>query len=478
MKYDKIDILIEKYIDGGLSKKEFDEFERKIIADESFKKELTQRIEIHQLLSKSSGVFHKSYKERKKAKKKVFNGTVPAWGLAVAACFLGAFYFAIFTNQEIPNSEKKYFAQLTHGNIGSLGKGGFVGGDLLEIENHVVELTFFNGPMVALQGPGEFRIESQKKITLFSGKLVADIPPGAEGFTVVTGEGEIIDLGTRFGVSINQNGSVDAHVFEGEIQVSPRSNSQSFNLVQKEAVEISVDKTKRKPALISLFPKLRSESANLIPNGDFENGPNIGNEFLHDTQFHLTGDGSAIVGSENGIQPYRGKSMLKLLNTHNLSSPSGIKTGTFDLWFWYDLNNHTSEISDDLIVYSSIRLNRIAKEPGIDSLFALEVFGISEVEVREISKVQDLEPYILCSNRKSLEADANPKSWEILQLSLPLQPKVKHILAVATLRKNNRSDVRVDHEFLGHYFDDFTMRFKIPPLPSFASFAHEDLNEF
>ena len=111
-------------------------------------------------------------------------------------------------------------------------------------------------------------------------------------------------------------------------------------------------------------------------------------------------------------------------------------------------------------------------------MFALEVFGISEVEVREISKVQDLEPYILCSNRKSLEADANPKSWEILQLSLPLQPKVKHILAVATLRKNNRSDVRVDNEFLGHYFDDFTMRFKIPPLPSFASFAHEDLNEF
>ncbi|MBL6910889.1 MAG: hypothetical protein ISR34_10755 [Pirellulales bacterium] len=65
-----------------------------------------------------------------------------------------------------------------------------------------------------------------------------------------------------------------------------------------------------------------------------------------------------------------------------------------------------------------------------------------------------------------------------LQLSLPLQPKVKHILAVAILRKNNRSDVRVDHEFSVHYFDNFTMRFKIPPLPSFASFAHEDLNEF
>ena len=100
-------------------------------------------------------------------------------------------------------------------------------------------------------------------------------------------------------------------------------------MVQKEAVEISVDKTKRKAALISLFHKLRSESVNLIPNGDFENGSNIGNEFLHDTQFHLTADGSAIVGSENGIQPYRGKSMLKLLNTHNLSSPSDIKPESF-----------------------------------------------------------------------------------------------------------------------------------------------------
>ena len=44
MKYDKIDILIEKYIDGGLSKKEFDEFERKIIADESFKKNLLREL--------------------------------------------------------------------------------------------------------------------------------------------------------------------------------------------------------------------------------------------------------------------------------------------------------------------------------------------------------------------------------------------------------------------------------------------------
>ena len=43
--------------------------------------------------------------------------------------------------------------------------------------------------MVKEELAGKFRIESQKKITLFSGKLVANIPFGSEGFTVVTGEG-------------------------------------------------------------------------------------------------------------------------------------------------------------------------------------------------------------------------------------------------------------------------------------------------
>ena len=91
MKYDKIDILIEKYIDGGLSKKEFDEFERKIIADESFKKELTQRIEIHQLLA----IIWSISQVLKKGKrlKESFQWYSPGLGISGSSMFHGCLLF-------------------------------------------------------------------------------------------------------------------------------------------------------------------------------------------------------------------------------------------------------------------------------------------------------------------------------------------------------------------------------------------------
>jgi hypothetical protein len=49
------------------------------------------------------------------------------------------------------------------------------------------------------------------------GRLAADVPPAAKGFTVITPTGDAVDLGTRFGVDVPSSGAAEVHVFHGEV---------------------------------------------------------------------------------------------------------------------------------------------------------------------------------------------------------------------------------------------------------------------
>ena len=63
-----------------------------------------------------------------------------------------------------------------------------------------MELVFFNNVTVLLQGPAGIHLKSLDHMVLSHGQFTAEVPEGAEGFTVSTPQGKIIDLGTQFGV--------------------------------------------------------------------------------------------------------------------------------------------------------------------------------------------------------------------------------------------------------------------------------------
>jgi hypothetical protein len=49
------------------------------------------------------------------------------------------------------------------------------------------------------------------------GKVTARIAKGAEGFSVMTPRGTVIDLGTEFGIEVNEMGATDLVVFQGAV---------------------------------------------------------------------------------------------------------------------------------------------------------------------------------------------------------------------------------------------------------------------
>src|SRR5690606_12417470 len=73
------------------------------------------------------------------------------------------------------------------------------------------------GALLAIEAPAIFRFESSQRLHLAKGRLAADVPPPAKGFTVVTPDGDAVDLGTRFGIDVREQGGSEIHVFEGEV---------------------------------------------------------------------------------------------------------------------------------------------------------------------------------------------------------------------------------------------------------------------
>lgn len=103
-----------------------------------------------------------------------------------------------------------------------IGTGVPVAGTALGREPHelaagVLELATQRGGRVVIEAPASFRFESAQRLRLVHGRVSADIPPAAKGFTVVTPSGEAIDLGTRFAVDVPLTGKAEVHVFSGEV---------------------------------------------------------------------------------------------------------------------------------------------------------------------------------------------------------------------------------------------------------------------
>ena len=108
---------------------------------------------------------------------------------------------------------------------------------LLEFEAGLVRLDFANGACLALEGDSALEIVDEMTVRLLHGVLTAEIPESAHGFTVDTASASVIDYGTAFGVSVGQDGQTDVCVFEGEVGVTTRTQTDPRHLFEGDAVQ-------------------------------------------------------------------------------------------------------------------------------------------------------------------------------------------------------------------------------------------------
>ena len=96
----------------------------------------------------------------------------------------------------------------------------------LSISSGLMHVRLANGAEMVIEGPARFNIINDLNVHLPLGRVaVRCTTKQTHGFTVRVPGGHVVDLGTEFGVEVNEEGEARLHVFEGEVQVLPENMS-------------------------------------------------------------------------------------------------------------------------------------------------------------------------------------------------------------------------------------------------------------
>jgi hypothetical protein len=92
-------------------------------------------------------------------------------------------------------------------------------GESLKFERGLVNLFLDNGAELLIEGPADVDFVSLEKVFARKGKLAARVSPTAIGFSIETPHANVIDRGTSFGLSVNEDCRTDVVVYEGKVDL-------------------------------------------------------------------------------------------------------------------------------------------------------------------------------------------------------------------------------------------------------------------
>lgn len=142
---------------------------------------------------------------------------------------------------------------------------GSVAAERIAFDTGLVELTYASGVRVMIEGPADFSVTGAGSCRMDDGKLVARVPPGAEGFTVDYGNGRVVDLGTEFAMEVRDGGKLELGVFDGEVELHLPGDDDPFYLAGSQAVVH--DHTAEEPLVPVPFD--REKFVRQLPSRDF-----------------------------------------------------------------------------------------------------------------------------------------------------------------------------------------------------------------
>jgi len=209
----------------------------------------------------------------------------------------------------------------------------------LHLKSGAVQIEFYSGARVILEGPASLQLLSQGEARLEYGKLSARVPEPAHGFKVHTPEGIVTDLGTEFGLNFQKAQPVKLEVFEGKVELATTPTNLPRVLVAGEGVEVSALQVQPmrgvdRDEFLSAQELARRESAELraryanwrqigrLIDGDpdvlvhfnFEDEHNLDRTLVNRAANSRAGAGAMIFGCDWGEGRWPGKAALEFNN--------------------------------------------------------------------------------------------------------------------------------------------------------------------
>ena len=318
------------------------------------------------------------------------------------------------------------------------------------------ELVFVNGVRVALEGPLQGSLVNPDRMALQTGRIGVHVPSGAEGFTVNTPAGEVVDFGTRFGLAVDGS-NLHAEVFEGRIDVNV--GQKNYRMEGQKSLQVT-DRQSRGVANGSndlAFPA-PSRTHRLEAFGSFDQPGLLATPHPHRVD-EWAGDQTRAIGPISGVTPRHGAGMLQFLAT--TASPDASEKLGSQIWRVVDLEQITTKLGTrpqqvTLRAYA----NRTANT--VDNKFQFELAGQSGSQ-ESFTWSDNREPRALTD----LLTDDDPTTWQEVVLNLQLPTDLRFLIVMAgAIENKSPQSVAPDREFPGHFVDDLSLTFTTQSRPS------------
>jgi hypothetical protein len=253
----------------------------------------------------------------------------------------------------------------------ALAEGVVVPSRRLRLSSGRATLAFLSGVMLTLEGPADLELVSIDRVFCHRGKLRARVPHGAEGFVVAAPGSSVVDLGTEFGLNVEDDGRARVMVFEGEAEAAvlggAAGTSERSQLVeQSKAFDIDPRSGDITEAVASTegfvtSPDLAAPALDLDPSypvAVLESRPwgywrfeamadgAVPNEVAGGPPLRATGPmGIADAGRGNGCAEFDASGAVKFLELDGLWEPPRDPGYAVELWAMSEEYNHSTIVA-------------------------------------------------------------------------------------------------------------------------------------
>ena len=274
MRDERLIVLLDAYLEGALTQEEKQELERMLLESDAARREFWQRASLHgwtyaaAKLNYSAKPSSEVARARRELRSTTFEAFVSwlqrasrmAWKVALAGAATSAavlMWLGIRALQPAPNDEAvadapspmvntNFVATLTRGSgvvwdgeANYVDIGSTLSSRWLRLKSGAVQLEFYDGARVILEGPAALELISPGEARLDYGKLNARVPEPAHGFKVYTTDATVTDLGTEFGLNRQPDQPAKVEVFEGKVEVAPQGSIPAEILTAGQGVRVS-----------------------------------------------------------------------------------------------------------------------------------------------------------------------------------------------------------------------------------------------
>jgi hypothetical protein len=278
MRDERLIVLLDAYLDGTLGVDEKQELERMLLESDAARREFWDRASLHgwthaaAKLNYSAKPAAEVARERRALRGVAFEPLISwlarvsrLWWRAVltgtacgAALMLWAGIRALqppvadddtgdaVAAAPAPIANTNFVATLTRGtavvwdgDTNTVEIGSALPSRWLHLKSGAVQIEFYSGARVILEGPSSLQLISPGEARLDFGKLSARVPEPAHGFKVYTPEVTVTDLGTQFGLNLQKSEPVKLEVFEGKVEFATGPTNQPRLLSAGDGVKVS-----------------------------------------------------------------------------------------------------------------------------------------------------------------------------------------------------------------------------------------------